>query len=353
MFLLHSRRGHAFAAFLGGLVLTAALASPALAAGSDEPAGVRWSVTPADASASDARTTIEHTLDPGESRDDYIAVRNVSDQPVVFELTAADGFSTRTGRFDILPAGEESVDAGTWITLPDTVTVEGGATAIVPFTIAVPRLAQPGDHAAGITASVFSVQSAEDGTAIGVDSRVGVRVLTRVSGEVRPEVAIEALRGEYITAWNPLRPGTVNVTFDVVNLGNTIVRASGAVDVGGQSMTYPQPGSDVPELLPGETRTMTVAVNDVWPLFVVAAHATVGATAVTLDGTRSDLSPVTAEASVAAVPWPQLIVLLGAALLLGAVISARRRSRRRVAQLVEEAREHGRQDALSLPTNTH
>ena len=132
-------------ALVCGLVLAVVTTSPAVAAGeSDQPPAVRWSVSPADESGPDGRTVVEHSVDPGESIEDRFAVRNVSDEAVTFTLTAADGFYTRTGRFDILPSDQESVAAGTWISLPENVTVGAGDTVVVPFTIEIPEQVEPG-----------------------------------------------------------------------------------------------------------------------------------------------------------------------------------------------------------------
>ena len=270
---------------------------------------------------------------------------NASDAEVTFQLTAADGFYTRTGRFDILAADQESVDAGTWITLPETVTVPAGGTVVVPFTTTVPELAEPGDHAAGITASVLSVQSSEDGTSVGVESRVGFRVTTRVTGELAPKAAVQALSGDYALSWSPFRPGEMNVTFDVANEGNAILLAEGSVQAGGQSVGFPAEGENPQELLPGDTRTVTVTVPDVWPLFLVATGVTLTPTVRTMDGATTAMTPVTAETLVWAVPWPQLILIAGIALVVLAIAWGRIRSRRKVAALVAEAKEQGRREA--------
>jgi len=336
--------GRAVVAALIGLALTAVPATAALA-DDVEPPPIRWSVTPANADGPDGRTFVENSLDPGESVDDYFAVRNVSDQTVEFSLKAADGFYSRTGRFDILPSDEESVDAGTWITLPDSVTVPGGQTVVVPFTIEVPELAEPGDHAAGITASILSVQEAEDGTAVGVESRVGIRVTTRVTGELTPEAAVQKLTGDYSLSWNPLRPGEMTVNFEIANEGNTILLTEGVVDAGGQSALFPVEGENPEELLAGDTRSFSVVVDDVWPVLLVPTRATVTATVLTMGGDESTLTPVSAEILVWAIPWPQLIVLLGIALIVYALVWGRIRSRRKVAALVADAKEQGRREA--------
>ena len=311
-------------------------------AAADEAPEVRWSVVPADADGPDGRRAVEHELDPGETVEEFFAVRNVSDAEVVFRLTAADGFYTRTGRFDILPADQESVDAGTWISLPETVSVPGGETVVVPFSITVPDRAEPGDHAAGITASVLSVQSAEDGTSVGVESRVGFRVLTRVAGEIAPAASLASLSGDYTVSWNPLRPGETTVSFDVVNDGNTRLLAEGAVSAGGQTVAFPAEGESPQELLPGDSRTLTVLVEDVWPLFVVPATVTLTPTVLTFSESSETLAPVAAEVTVWAVPWPQLGILAGIGLLLWAILWGRVRSRRRLATLLEQAREEAR-----------
>jgi hypothetical protein len=320
--------------------------SAASAAGDDaaEPA-IRWSVVPSSTTGADGRTAIEHTLDPGESVEDHVAVRNVSTEDVTFGLTAADGFFTRAGRFDILPSGEESVAAGTWIDVVESVAVPAGQTVVVPFTVSVPDGAEPGDHAAGLTASVVSLQSADDGTAVGVESRVGVRVLTRVTGEISPAVSIQDLSGTYATSWNPFRPGEITVDFTVANDGNTRLLASGEAATAGRSVMFPAAGEIEQELLPGDERPLTAVIDDVWPLFLSTTIVTVSAEVLTIDGSQTQFVPVSAELVVWAVPWPQLLLLLGAGLIIGSLVWGRFRARRRLDAMLWEAREEGRRDA--------
>lgn len=320
--------------------------SPALAADdADDAPEIRWSVVPADESGPDGRRAVENDLDPGESVSDRFAVRNVSDVEVTFALTAADGFYTRNGRFDILPADQESVDSGTWITLPDEVTVPAGETAIVPFELTVPDNAEPGDHAAGITASVLSVQTGDDGANVGVESRVGFRVTTRVTGELTPQPVIEAVTADYLLTWNPLKPGQVTATFEVVNDGNTILLVQGAVNAGGQSAPFPAEGENPQELLPGDSRSFSVVVDGVWPLFAVPVEVVVAPTMLTMTGETSDVTPVSSSVTVWAMPWPQLIIVIGVGLLVWAIVWGRIRSRRRMDTMLADAREAGRREA--------
>ncbi|WP_240642097.1 DUF916 domain-containing protein [Microbacterium sulfonylureivorans] len=340
------RAGRAMLAALLAVAFASGSAASATAADdADDPSTIRWSVTPADESGPDGRTAVEHDIDPGDSVDDHFAVRNVSDVDVTFRLAAADGFYTRAGRFDMLPADQESVDSGTWISLPDEVAVPAGETVVIPFEITVPDTAEPGDHAAGITASILSVQSGDDGASVGVESRVGFRVLTRVTGEITPAAAVESLVAGYSLSWNPLRPGEMTVTFDVVNEGNTRLIAEGVVEAGGQQAAFPAEGEIRQELLPGDTRSMAAVVDDVWPLFLVPTKVVLRPIVVTMDGETATMTPVVAEVVVWAVPWPQLLLLAGVALVIGAIVWGRIRSRRRLDALLSDAREAGRREA--------
>ena len=176
----------------------------------DEPT-VTWSVSPADADGPDGRAWVELELDPGETATEHLAVRNLSAEEITFGLAAADGYFTDTGRFNMFSSDRESTDAGTWITVEDTVTVAPNGTAVLPFEVEVPENAPPGDHAAGVAASITSVSADPDGTRLGVESRVGFRVMTRVTGELQPKLDVVAVDATYDTSWNPFEPGAIRI----------------------------------------------------------------------------------------------------------------------------------------------
>ena len=143
----------------------------------------------------------------------------------------------------MLAADEESTDAGTWIDIVDEVTVGAGESAIVPLTITVPAQAEPGDHPAGVAASVLRGRDAGEGTSLGVESRVGVKVTTRVTGELAPAVGVGAVSSRYEGSWNPLRPGRVTTTFEVTNEGNTRLSPAGEVAAGTGEAAFPAEAS--------------------------------------------------------------------------------------------------------------
>jgi len=324
-------------------LIVAGAAVPA-AAQSENPGTVTWSVRPADESGEDGRSWVEQELDPGATATEYMAIRNLSDQEVTFRISAADGYFGDNGRFGMLPSDQESVDAGLWIDVQDEVTVGAQETVVVPFATTVPQNATPGDHAAGIAASVLSQQVGDDGATVGVESRVGFRVMTRVTGELSPAASLQAVATSYDMSWNPLSPGEAQVTFEVVNSGNTRLLVTGVVAAGGQEVEFPGADEIDQELLPGDRRAFTVTVEDVWPLVYVPASLEVTPTVVG-EGEGTGVDAVTADAGIWAVPWPQLIALAGIALLVWSTMRGRRRSKVRLEAMLEKAREEGHREA--------
>lgn len=308
---------------------------------------VSWSVSPADGTAEDGRHSIEREIDPGESVEEHIIVRNLGAGDVVFSLTAADGFYTDAGRFDMLPSGQESTDAGSWIAIPDSVEIPAGGSSVVAFTITVPENAEPGDHAAGVAASVRSVEKDASGRAgVGVESRVGVKVITRVGGEIVPAFAVQNVHAEYQGDPSPFRPGGLTVTFDVQNTGNARMSTEGTLSVAGRDVPFPASGEPAQVLLPGETRAFTVKVDAVWPLFLIGGDLTVAPVPASLDGEALVVEPSRTPLAVWAMPWPQLLVLAGVTLLVLALLWNRIRSRRRMDELISQAVQRGREEAL-------
>lgn len=311
------------------------------AADSGSEGTLTWAVDPADADGPDGRSWVELTLDPGETVSDQIAVRNLSPVPATFAIRAADGYFTDNGRFSMKLASDESTDAGRWIEVQDTVEVAARSTALVPFTVTVPENATPGDHAAGLAASIMF---AGDGT-LTVNGRVGIRVITRVTGEVAPSVTVSEMTAAYDTAWNPFTAGGLDITASLVNDGNVSLDVAPTARVGGRDVALAlASGATTVTMLPGDVRTVTGRVSEVWPLGPLSVQ-------VTAVGSGSGLEPVTATAtgSTWAVPLPQVLALAGVALLLLTLRGDSRRRRRKLVRLLADARSEGREEGRSEP----
>ncbi|MFF3063611.1 DUF916 domain-containing protein [Oerskovia sp. NPDC057915] len=317
---------HAVSAAVGPEDPAAADAAPAGPVASP----VTWGVRPADTVHGTERPNYAYALEPGASLDDGIIVSNYTQGPLTFRVYAADGFMTDAGELDLLPAGEESSALGAWVSFAgEEVTVDGGDSVVVPFTVTVPADATPGDYAAGVVSSLL-VENAEG---VSVDRRLGSRMHLRVAGDLVPAVVLDDVSVTYDGTLNPFAAGDATVTFTVTNDGNTrlaagqVVRVAGPWGAGAQSA----PRVELPELLPGTSVTRTVTVDGVWPLGRVSADVRVTAEVVTAIGaTDADtvpfVAPATASASTLAVPWAALALLV---LLVAGVVLWRRAARRR------------------------
>ena len=324
---------------LGSPSVSAAVMTEARPAAADDQ-DITWAVDPANEEGPDGRAWVELDLDPGSTVTEHLAVRNLSRQEVTFGLSAADGYFTDKGRFSMLTSSQTSVAAGTWIDLPDSVTVEAGGTGVVPFTLTVPTNATPGDHAAGVAATVRSVSG--DGGAVAVESRVGFRVITRVSGEIVPALDVDVLSTGYEMNWNPIEPGAVTAEVELFNAGNVGLTVDGVVAVGGTTGVLGfLDGAPVVELLPGDRKTVTARVTDVWPMGPLGTDVRLRATA----GTGETVPEIVVDRTVWAMPWSQLLVLLGVGLLVYAWRAQRAGKRRRLRRMLDQARDEGRAQA--------
>lgn len=332
-------------------LLAAALVIPALPAGAAAaPAGptLTWTVQPADAKGPDGRRWVEHTLDPGQVVTEHLAVRNLSAAAAVFALKAADGYLTDKGRFNMLPSDKASVDGGTWIDVAAKVTVPANGTRVVPFTITVPGDAAPGDHPAGIAATVTS-----SGGQVNVESRVGFRVMLRAGGTINPALRVDDLAAGYQPSWNPFAAGRLTVGYAVANNGNVWVTGRGRVEVSGFfGLAGRGTRAEVADLLPGANRTAGARVAGVWPWGPV--RTTVVLTPVVLGGDPGGAAarPVSATVTTWALPWPQLILVTVLVALLLMLRAVARRRRRRLARLLADARRQGRESALAEENGT-
>lgn len=302
---------------------------------------VTWSVQPASADGQvEPGAWEELTLDAGTVVQRTMKVTNHSDQGVHFSLSAADGYFTETGRFNMLPADRPSVDAGTWIALPDSVEVAAGASALVPYTVTVPANATPGDHPAGVAAGIFSEQAS-----VGVESRIGFRVMVRVAGALAPALQ-STVTSSYVPSWNPFLPGALEIRVSTTNTGNVRLAGERTLTVSGiAGLDARVTGLEsLAELAPGESRETSRTIEGVWPLFSTTATVVTDASSV-VEGTPAFRDSATT--SVATVPWAQAAVVVAAAAIVLLMFRDRRRRQRRHAREIEDAREEGRRSAVA------
>ncbi|GIJ76490.1 protein of unknown function [Micromonospora phaseoli] len=333
-------------------------AAPALAAPAPAPtapadaAPLTWGVAPSSRKGPDGRPAFEYKLGPGATLTDYVAVTNHSDRPITLDLYASDAFTTAQGGFDLLAAAKKPVDVGAWVTFKTrTFTVPSTSRLDVPFTLAVPRNATPGDHPGGIVASLAATGTDDEGNQVAVDHRVGARVYLRVTGELQPALDVENLTVTHDGTWHPLRGGTVTAELTVRNTGNLRLTGRPELTVTGPFGVARRlgVGEPLPEILPGSSYRTSVRIDGVPPLFRLQATLVVEPGPVTDEVLDPPPQTVTQRVGLWALPWSQLAILLLVAAASWLTVARRRRRRRRAAQQLERAvaaaREQGRAEA--------
>lgn len=312
-------------------------APAALAAGDSD---VTWGVrTAADHSGAD-RQNFGYRIRPGDSIEDALVVSNHSARPITLDVYAADGFTTASGQLDVAKRDAEPTAVGAWTAVRDgTVTIEPAASVEVPFTLAVPRDATPGDYAGGILTSLPS--AAQEG-GVSVDRRLGIRIHVRVDGTLTPAVAVEQLRVEYTGTFDPFGAGAATVSYTVHNTGNVRLSAGQTVVVSGPLGLFAVdagPIAAVPELLPGESWTVSVPVRGVVPAFWLTATATLAPKLPAVAGATPGVQGAAVTAGTWAAPWALLVLLLLVAGAVAAALAVGRRRRRGAPHARRESRD--------------
>lgn len=324
------------AATLISATLLGIFSTPSLATStppSSEPS-ITWSMSPANDAQNGNGHWVDIELSPGQTTQEQLVLKNHSEQQVTFGLQAADGYFTQSGRFNMLASNLPSSDAGTWISVQDQVTVAAKSSEIVSFTVTVPDNATPGDHAAGIASVISSVGHSADGASVGLESRIGFRVMTRVDGPLNPSLALDSIDAGYSQSWNPFSPGEITLDFGVSNDGNLQLEPTTSVSLpfGNESAAL-----TTAPLLPGDVAEVSVNVSDSWPIFLTPA--TVEVTGADSSGEQQIL--YSQRVWVWTLPLPQLLVLAGASLCLFGLRRRKTQQDARLEELLEQAREDG------------
>ena len=121
--------------------------------------------------------------DPGQTLIGEMTLFNEREIAETF-YSSFESFEARGGEDgtpDFIPAQK---GLPTWIKTEPRITLEPGETKIVPFSIEIPKEADPGGHFAAIFwSNVPPVEVGEEQMVVG--ARIGTLVLLRVSGEIK------------------------------------------------------------------------------------------------------------------------------------------------------------------------
>jgi len=299
----------AHVAVVAAVTALAALGALAPAPAAEAADGPEWTVRTAANDLGADRSAYAYTVEPGEVVRDGIVITNRGTAPLDLVLAAGAARTAPDGRLDVPVTGPGGGGVGDWVRLgAPRVTVAPGASETVPLTVRVPAGTRAGDRVGAVLTA-----ARERATGTDVVRRIGIRMTVRVTGDLRPALAVEDERVEWSGGLAPTGRGTATVVTTLRNTGNTVLRVEHRASVAGPFGVgrWNARGADLPLLLPGERRTVRVPVPGVPGLGALDAEA--AATPVVTDaaGTTSELDPVVVRAAAPAVPWvPVLLGLL-------------------------------------------
>ncbi|MFE1880127.1 WxL protein peptidoglycan domain-containing protein [Streptomyces diastatochromogenes] len=283
-----------------------------------------WSVYPV-ASKVAARPYFYLSADPGQTLTDKVAVANKTGKPLTFRLYAADAYNTaRDGGFAVRTLKERMRGVGAWARpARSRVTVPGHKTVTVPFTLRVPRGAEPGDHPGAIVALDERVDPGSGKLALGVQRAVGARVYLRVGGPTLTGISVEQVR---LSHHQPLVPGfgdsTATIGYTLRNTGNVTLdpkvelKARGLF---GRTLLDRDLKGIPSELLPGQS----VRLTETWHGAPQLDRGDITLTASAQDTRQS------ASASFFALPWLLVGLVFVAGVVTGVLLVRARRGRAR------------------------
>jgi len=268
--------------------------------------------------AFDGRTNFRYAVDPGQSVTDYAAVVNTGTQTQLFTLLGTDAFNDEAGDYALLPTDEDAQRLGSWVTFENganrmELTLEPGEGRLVPFTLALPAEATPGDHAGGIVASVVTGEGQVE-----LDRRVAIRLYARVSGDLQPRLTISSMAASYVGDWWNMFSGTVRVHYTVDNPGNVALAANvtGGVNTWFGIALPVESSASVKELLPGNSATYEFEAPGVAQLLYLNPHLELSPFVDNDDvSTYVTVAPTTRDAVLLVVPW-LVVVALGLAVVI-------------------------------------
>jgi len=342
-------------AVVGASLACAAWAVPATAgvaatsepppATSAAPDSSSFGLQPASAEGPDSRTSLTYDVIPGQVIDDHVALTNDTSRPLLMRLFATDATTTTEGGFVLLPSGQRPIDAGAWVRFDSAATVTVPArmagspspsTVVVPFRLTVPADAAPGDHVGGVVVAVASTSTDSRGQQSALERRAVTRLLIRVAGATRPELAIDDLRIDYAASANLRGTGVATVSYTVHNTGNVTVGGQQSVSIAGLwGPVADVRGPGLSPMVPGSSLKVVIVVpdapqglSDTVTVTVLPQELRPGAG----PGAPSAAVAAVASKTFVAVPWTAMAVaaVLVVILVIG-VRTSRRRRRSRLA----------------------
>lgn len=265
----------------------------------------------ADGSIDKERSRFSYQVQPGQSISDEYFVQNTGSAPQAVTIYGTDAYNSENGDYALLDSGVPAQDVGTWVSFEDgssalSLTLQPGESRVIGFTVNVPADASPGDHAGGIVVSALS-----DSGQVKLDRRIATRLYLRVEGDVQALMTIGSIDASYEPSWNPFS-GTVRLMFTITNNGNVSLGAKDVIQIVGL-FGIPFSGlvrDEIPEMLPGTSRTVTIPVDGVGQWMFLTARIDLVATVDPDALTVASLPTAKRDVAFFAVPWGLMFSLV-------------------------------------------
>lgn len=260
--------------------------------------------------ADTSRSRFSYQLDAGQQVTDAFFVENPGSTPQAVTVYATDAFTDEAGSYSLLETGATPQEVGSWVQFAEgqsvvSLELEPGEQQVIPFTLMVPADARPGDHAGGLVVSAVT-----PGDQVSVDRRVATRLYARVKGELQAALTITSITASYTPDLNPFG-GRTTVSYTITNGGNVSLGADVVAQVKGL-LGIPLGELDtakIPELFPGDTRTVTAEIEGVGPWVYLTPSIDLVAT-IDVDALNPGPMPTgSRETTLFVVPWALLTLI--------------------------------------------
>lgn len=167
---------------------------------------------------------LEYSLNPGDTVSGTIMLMNEEKDPHTF-YPSFERFTENNGAKVFI---KETSDLSTWFHTASSVALRPGEQKNIPFTIDVPKDAQPGGHFAVMWWST-SPPDAKTGEQVSIVTRAGILVYMTVSGDIREGGSLTSLTANGGGSFFFGFPITFSAAFH--NDGNVYAKPQGTVDV--------------------------------------------------------------------------------------------------------------------------
>jgi hypothetical protein len=300
-----------------GIFLLSTLVSEAAPA--DAASNGTWSIYPTTSPGTRAQVVFSPVLTPGGTVAASVTISNLSSSSLSFDLYSADAFNTPGGGLSLRRRVDPVEGMGAWIRLAHSAAaVPAHGSVAIPFVIAVPSSATPGDHVGGIVAEqTTGTPSSKGSVPINVIQAVGVRVYGRVKGPLVRRLTVRPPTLSVNTSASGLFLGTSGaaITIHVTNSGNVVLTPIAHLRVTSTFGSSFSRTFGLGPLLPGESVTVRRNVS------IRSAGNLLAQVRVVADGAGS-----TAQTSQWILPWGALVlmVLVAGGLMLVLLFGARR-----------------------------